>query len=198
MKRQSSGYTLLEMLVVIALTSIILMALMRFLGTSLLVYRSTFLQTLANETARVQLKRMSHILRSARSSDTGAFALVEASPQRIIFYANVDDDNSTERIRYELIGVDLVRGVTEPTGTPVEYDTDGEAVTTLARSIRNDTAPVFSYYTSEYPADTTPSVVIADTTYIEFSLIIDADPNQDPPPITVQSQVQLRNLKTNL
>ncbi len=192
------GYTLIEMLVVVSLTSIILIAIMRFMGAGVASYRATFLQTLANETARVQLKRMSHSIRSAWPSDTGAYPIIEAAPQRLVFYANADDDAETERIRYELVGTNLVRGVTQPVGDPLEYDTDDETVATLARFIRNGQDPVFSYYTSDYPDDTTPAETIADMTYVSFTLVIDADPDEDPSPITVQSQVQLRNLKTNL
>lgn len=198
MRRKITGYTLIEMLVVISLTSIILIAMMRFLGSTLGSYRLLFLQTFANETARVQLKRMSHSIRSARPSNTGAFPVIETSAQRLVFYANADADDDTERIRYELTGTNLVRGVTEPTGNPVVYNLAGEQVTTLARSIQNGANPVFSYYTSDYPGDATPAANIADTSYIAFSLVIDPEPTLDPPSITVQSQVQLRNLKINL
>ena len=73
-------------------------------------------------------------------------------------------------------------------------------MTTVAANIRNGAAPVFTYYDGNYPA-VTPPLTPADVTevkYINFSLIIDVDPAVDPPPVTVASQVQLRNLKTNL
>lgn len=192
------GFTLIELMVVIAISSIILVALIRFMGVSIPAYRSLFLQTLADETARVQLDRISHTLRSARVSDTGAFPLVEASPQRIIFYANIDSDAAVERVRYELVGTDLIRGITEPSGNPIIYDTAQETSVTVARSIQNGSSPVFTYYKSNYPEDTAAAATISEVTYVSFSLIIDADTVNSPPPITVQSQVQLRNLKTNL
>ena len=132
--------------------------------------------------------------------DIGAFPIIEASPQRFIFYANADSDTSIERVRYELIGTDLVRGVTKPSGSPVVYDTAQEQANTVARSIRNGANPVFYYYGSNYPTD--PAQVsganIANITYVSFTLTIDADTAQDPAAVVVQSQVQLRNLKTNL
>lgn len=196
--KASSGFTLTELLVVIAISGIICVALAMLMGNSISTYRVLFLQSLANETARVQLLRMSHLLRSLRPSDTGAFPLVEASAQRIIFYANVDDDTAIERVRYELVGTDLLRGVIEPTGNPITYPVSQEVVTTIARSIQNGATPLFSYYGSNYPADTTPAASVSVITYISFSLVIDADITNDPAPVTVQSQVQLRNLKTNL
>lgn len=192
------GFTLFEILIGISISSIIIVALVRLMGTSIPVYRSVFLQTLADETARVQLARMSHELRAAHASDTGAFPLVETSAQRLIFYANVDSDAAIERVRYELVGTDLLRGVTQPTGDPILYAVASEGVTTIARSIRNGVSPIFSYYTSDYPAVSTPAADISETTYISFSLTIDADTTTEPPAVTLQSQVQLRNLKSNL
>src|SRR5258708_927588 len=88
------GFTLVEIITVIAISSIIMAGMIRYMGTALPVYRSSFLQTLADETARVQLRRMSHEIRSAEPSNTGAFPIVEASPQQFIFYANADSDAS--------------------------------------------------------------------------------------------------------
>lgn len=192
------GFTLIELVVAVAISSILLIALIRFMGTAIPAYRSLFLQTLADETARVQLVRISHALRAARYGDTGAFPIVEATPSRIIFYANTDSDTATERVRYELVGTDLIRGITKPSGNPLVYNTAQETTVTVARSIQNGATPVFSYYGNGYPGTTTPAADISDITYVSFSLIIDADTAQNPPAATVQSQVQLRNLKTNL
>lgn len=185
-------------MVVVAISSIIIITLVRFMGISLPVYRSLFLQTLADETARVQLDRISHTLRAARVSDTGAYPLVEASPQRIIFYANVDSDTAVERVRYELVGADLIRGITKSSGNPLAYNTAEETSHIIARSIQNGTNPVFAYFSSNYPSDTTAAADISEVTYVSFSLVIDADTLNTPSAITVSSQVQLRNLKANL
>ncbi len=160
MKKVSTwGFTLIEVITAVAISSIVLVALVRLLGTSIPQYRSLFLQTLVSDTARVQLKRISHILREARSSDTGAYAIVEATPSKIVFYANIDEDTATERIRYELIGTNLVRGITNPSGNPIVYDTTGEAVSIVARSITNGTTPLFTYYGNTYPTDPNPLIL---------------------------------------
>ncbi len=153
------GFTLIELLVAIGISSAILAALTMIMGTSIPIYRSTFLQTNQSETARVQLKRISHQVREARPSDTGAYPIAEATGQKLVFYANVDSDASTERVRYELIGTDLVQGITKPTGNPLTYDVGQETVSTVARSVYNGTTPLFTYYGSDYPTDPNPLVL---------------------------------------
>lgn len=196
----NKGFTLIELLVAISLSSIIIVALVRIMGTSLPLYRSAFIQTTANETARVQLRRIAHEIRSAVPSDTGGFPLVDAAASRLIFYANIDSDSAVERVRYELVGTNVVRGITKPSGNPLTYNTDQEVTTIIARSVQNGGNPVFMYYGTNYPSDmnSVPEGNLAAITYIAFSLTLDADTTLPPPAVTVQSQVQLRNLKTNL
>ena len=197
----SYGLTLLEVIVGVAISSILMTALLRFLVAGYPLAKITHLQQQSTETARLQLKRMSKQMREARYSDTGAYPLVEVSPQRIVFYSDVDADNTTELISYSLVGTNLTRGVTKPVGTPATYDPDtDEVVSTVATGVQNGSTPIFTYYSGEYPAVVT-QLTGADITkvkYIQFYLAIDRDTAVDPPAIEVRSQVQLRNLKTNL
>lgn len=196
----SRGLTVIEVLIGVALSLILLTALLRFLVVGFPLARVTYLQAQSTESARIQLRRLSKSLRELRQSDTGSYALAAADPQRIIFYANVDADALTERVRYELVGTDLQRGVIKPTGSPLTYTVANEVVTSVTANVRNGATPVFTYYNGNYPADTTPLTPpdVTEVKYINFSLVIDADTAVDPPAVTVTSQVQLRNLKTNL
>ena len=91
---------MIEIILVMAISSIIIAALMRFMAVGYPLSRVVFLQASSTETARVQLKRLSKALRELRESDTGAYGLVVAEPQRIVFYSDVDSDDATERVRY--------------------------------------------------------------------------------------------------
>lgn len=197
---RQQGLTVVEIIIGAGLSLILLTALLRFLVVGFPLARVTYVQVQSTETARLQLKRISKSLRELRQSDTGSYALAAADPQRIIFYANVDADALTERIRYELAGTNLQRGIIKPTGSPLTYTSASEVVTTVTAHVQNGAAPIFTYYNGDYPAVTTPlnPVDVTEVAYIDFSLVIDADPAVDPPPVTVSSQVQLRNLKTNL
>lgn len=153
------GYTLIEILVAISISTIVIVGTVRFMGIALPLYRSTFLQSSADETAQIQMRRISNEIREARPSDTGAYPILQATPHRIIFFANVDGDAATERVRYELIGTTLVRGVLKPTGSPISYNVSNETVSTVARSIYNGTSPLFTYYGSDYPEVDEPLVL---------------------------------------
>jgi hypothetical protein len=198
--KQQLGLTILEVIMVVAISSFILIVLVRFLAVGYPLSKTTYLQVRSTETARIQLKRIVKILREARQSDTGSYPLVEITPQKIVFFADVDADDVTERVRLELSGTKLYKGTLEPTGDPLVYDEDNETEIVIMANVRNDTDPIFTYYSGDYPADTTPleNEDLSDVKYIEFDLKIDADTAIDPPAVEVQSQVQLRNLKTNL
>lgn len=199
-RRYQRGLTVLELIVGLSIGSILLAALLRFLVAGYPLSRITLLQANSNETARNTLNRIGREIRSTRLSDSGAYPLVAMLPQRIIFYADIDADPDTERVRYELSGTNLERGIINPTGDPVIYNELEEEVTIVTRHIQNGSDPIFTYYKGSYPADPVPltPVDLTEVKYIQFLLRIDADTDIDPPPIDVRSQVQLRNLKTNL
>ena len=181
---------MIEIILVMAISSIIIAALMRFMAVGYPLSRVVFLQASSTETARVQLKRLSKALRELRESDTGAYGLVVAEPQRIVFYSDVDSDD----------GTDFTRGIIKPSGEPLVYREEEEETAVVAGRVQNGGAAVFTYYTGDYPADLVPlsPADLKEVKYIQFRLMIDADPDVDPPPIEVLSQVQLRNLKVNL
>ncbi len=197
---KTHGFTVVEIIVVTAISSLLLMALLRFLTFGFPLSRITLMQTHSTETARLQLKRLATSLRELRTADTGAYPIVEATPFRIIFYANVDADAATERVRYELLGTNLVRGITKPTGSPLTYDVAQEKAVTVAANIQNGATPVLTYYGGDYPTATQAldATNIAAIRYIQFFLTINSDPTRPQDAIDVRSQVQLRNLKSNL
>jgi prepilin-type N-terminal cleavage/methylation domain-containing protein len=195
------GFSLTEVIVVIGISGVIMVILMRFTAAGWDISRETRLQQNATEDARLQLERIAKSMREARIADTGAYPLVVMSPQRMDFYSDVDADDATELVRYELVGTTLRRGVTQPTGNPVTYNQAANEVTTdVAHSIRNGNIPLFTYYSGDYPADQTPlsPIDLTEVKYIQFHLIVDSDPAVDPAPVDIISQVQLRNLKANL
>lgn len=195
-----AGFTLVELVIVAGISALMLAVLARFMASGFPLSRAVYEQASATETARVQLARITRALREARYADTGAYPLVEMEPSRIVFYSDVDADDVTERLRYELRGTDLERGVVKPSGTPLVYDAATETTVIVARGIRNGAEPVFTYFSGDYPGDSVPlsPVDLTEVKYIQYRLLIDSDPVNDPPAVELLSQVQLRNLKDNL
>jgi len=190
----------LEIVIVVTIVVVVVSTLIRFIVIGYPLQKTTYLQAKSTETARLQLKRIIKILREARTSDIGSYPLAEIGEQKIIFYSDVDADQVTERVRLELDGVQMKKGTTEPTGDPLEYDPVNEIEVVIINNVRNGADPIFTYYSGDYPADTTPLTAgdIGDVKYIEFNILVDVDPDIDPPAVDVSSQVQLRNLKDNL
>ena len=147
--KQQLGLTILEVIMVVAISSFILIVLVRFLAVGYPLSKTTYLQVRSTETARIQLKRIVKILREARQSDTGSYPLVEITPQKIVFFADVDADDVTERVRLELSGTKLYKGTLEPTGDPLVYDEDNETEIVIMANVRNDTDPIFTYYSGD-------------------------------------------------
>ncbi|MEN8252422.1 MAG: hypothetical protein ABFQ53_02490, partial [Patescibacteria group bacterium] len=123
-----------------------------------------------------------------------------------IFFANYDNDEEIERIRYFLNDADdtFNVGITElDTSTvPPSYDTDTEVITRKANFVVNnsDEEPIFSYYNLqntlvEIPTDGT-SADVTDISLVKILLFVNVDQIRQPNNIRIQSHVLMRNLST--
>lgn len=139
--------------------------------------------------------------RNISAASTGSYGIESATDQSFIFFTNLDSDILRERVRYFLDGTDLKKGVIEPSGVPLVYDSGDEVITTLVPSVTNGANPVFFYYDSTYTGTeaalatpATPSTV----RLINMTLTVDEDPNRAPGPVTVTVNAVPRNIKDNL
>ena len=90
----------------------------------------------------------------------------------------------------------LRKGVTEPTEHPVEYPEENEVVTILSQYIRNQ-LPIFRYFDGDNNELAAPAR-LEDTKLMRVHLIININPLRAPGDFELESNVQIRNLKTNL
>lgn len=90
----------------------------------------------------------------------------------------------------------LRKGITNPSGHPVEYPADQEEVRVLSRYIMSD-LPIFRFFDGNGDELATPAR-LEDTKLIRVHLIINVNPNRPPQNFELESDVQIRNLKTNL
>lgn len=147
------------------------------------------------------LKIFTSEVRSASPSSAGAYAISQAGPQSFTFYGDIDSDGLKERVRYSLDGTILRKGVITPVGNPPTYNPDDEVVSDQATDIINQEEAVFSYYDASYDGTTAPleePVNPLDVKLVRISLLFDQSTSTPPGPLTLTSQVSIRNLKDNL
>ncbi len=122
-------------------------------------------------------------------------------------YCNWQEPSHSMKVRFILSWTETAssqetefkKGVIEPVGNPPVYPKDQEKITTLSRYVQNNIdSPqkyVFKYFDIngneiiEYPARA------EETHLMQIFLIINVEPNRDPEDYTLESKVQLRNLK---
>jgi len=195
----NKGFTLIEILVSTALIVILAMG---FLGIQYILSQnqtSTWRSYLAIESANVSVSGIVKEIRDARESDIGSYPLVTANDQEIIFYSDYDSDGEVERVRYTLSGTDLTKGVIEPSGSPISYPLVNEKTKVVSDIVQNGTQPVFYYYNSDWPTDTTNNPLvqasrIAEARQVKIILITNAKPEDTKNDYTLESDVRLRML----
>ena len=146
----------------------------------------------AIEQARDAIDVMITEIRSASSSEQGAYALLITEEQNFIYYSDIDGDGKTEKVRYFLEESELKKVVTEP-GVLMDYS--GTAATsTIASYMNNQESSIFIYYDSSYSEVST----INDIRLVNIQLKINVTPEIAPNDYWARTDVNLRNLKDNL
>jgi hypothetical protein len=168
------------------------------------VYGYTFQQLQAINEARKGIETMIREIREARYGEDGSYPLKEAGDFQFVFFGDIDRDQAVERIRYFLEGTDFKKGVTEPSGDPPRYVLGDETVSVLSSYVRNTPSEmVFTYYNGDWPTDVInnplPTLTrLTETKLMHIYLKINVDPNRPPDNFELESDTQIRNLKTNL
>jgi prepilin-type N-terminal cleavage/methylation domain-containing protein len=190
----SAGFTLIEMLVVIAITVIISAVVM---NTIINFYRYndyTVAQTNELREARNGLQLMIRDLREMTFADNGQFPLVATASTSVVFFSDVDRDDSVELIAYDLAGTTLQKYVYNAAGVTYSTTTPDDTIV-LSEYVQNslEATPIFRYYdTSGVEATATTS--ISDIRYITVDLIVNVDPIRNPGEFTLRSSAALRNI----
>lgn len=191
------SFTLIETLITIAIFSILVGAVS---SSIVMLYRThgySFQQSSAIDEARRGIETMVKEIREAKSGDDGSYIIGKADDFEFIFYSDIDKDEATERVRYFIDGSDFKKGVIEPVGFPVSYPLEAETVSFLSRYVRN-LPPIFHYYDGDGFEIVELPARLKDTKLMKVYLTVNVDPSRAPSDYTLQSSVQIRNLKTNL
>jgi prepilin-type N-terminal cleavage/methylation domain-containing protein len=177
LKLKNKGFTLVELLVSIAILTIVGIALSTFQSNIFTFAFSSQANLSAQLSARHVIRQIVAQLREAAPSSVGGYPIALAATSSLTFFSDLNNDGLEEQIRYFLSGKNLMQGVTSPTGSPLAYVPGNEKLSTIVANVVNGTStPIFQYYDSNYAGTSTPLT---------------------DPVITVTTQVMIRNLKDN-
>ncbi|MEA2113144.1 MAG: prepilin-type N-terminal cleavage/methylation domain-containing protein [Patescibacteria group bacterium] len=90
----------------------------------------------------------------------------------------------------------LKKGVINPSEYPIEYPQDQEEISILSQYVKN-TLPVFRYFDGNGNELAAPAR-LGETKLMRVYLLINVNPERAPQYFELESNVQIRNLKTNL
>lgn len=196
-----SGFSVIEVLVSVFVLILIGLAVYSFQKNVFSLNRIIPQNLTAQDEARKALKSMSAEIRTASPSNLGAYALSETATSSFTFYSNVDGDSFKERVRYFVAGATLKKGVIKPSGTPLTYNPANEIVSELVHDTANAATSTFSYYDAGYDGTTQPltePIDISKVRLVKITIVIDRNPQAPPAPLTLTTQISMRNLKDNL
>lgn len=199
----NKGFTLIETIITIVIFALLMGVVSGFIVLGYRTQSYSFQQSMAIGEARKGIETMVKEIREARGGDDGSYVIEKAEDYEFIFYSDIDKDEATERVRYFVEGTDFKKGVIDPAGWPIDYLPENEVVTILSRYVRNGATLVFTYYNGDWPGDTVNNPLptparLKETKLMHVYLIVNVDPNRPPQNFDLESDAQIRNLKTNL
>ena len=193
MKRFSSGFSLMEMIVVIGLVSVLSLLL------SLIISRGFNSYRFSRESIEAQ-DEIALAMRDFEKKTRGATEIIMAGQYDLTFYVYLGDETcpAPSYVHYFLSGDELQRGIISPvqTGPDITYPPENEVNKTIAKFIVV-TLPIFDYYDDSSQIMQFP-IYIDSIKMIRITISSDEDINKPPLPITETTTVNLRNLKKNL
>ena len=195
MKRALPGYTLIEMIAVIAIASITLVA---TTAAIILFYRSNLKslnQAYAVESARTGMQHMVADIRGIQYGADGSYPVSSIATSSFVFYTDTNGDGVAERVEYYLSGTNLIRGITYYSGIPPVYTLSTESTTTVSSYVRNnlENVSLFSFYTSTSTQITTYSTTTR-VAYVSVALVVNQNISTSTGDYTLRSTAALRNV----
>lgn len=191
------GFTLIEILVTISITSVVIVALGSLIQYFYKTNAYVLEETQAAESARRSIENAMADLREASYGADGSYPLAAAATSTVTFFANIDNDLSIEKVRYYLSGTTLYRGTTKAAGNPPSYAGQPEVATLVVDNLRNGTSTLFYYFDSAGNQLSDP-INVAKVTSVKARVETDVNPNRAPEIFTLTGNATLRNLRSTI
>ena len=196
---RQAGFTFVETIMAMFIGSVVVSS--GFVVQKLVTqnYTESFEEVRQIDEVGMVVRRWVNELREIRDGEDGAYPLLKADDNEIIFFSDVDNDRKTERLRYFLEGSALKRGLIQPTGDPARYELAQEVVTVVSDKMVADTTPLFTYYNRDYPGDMVNNPIpmasrLLSTRAVRLTVKVGLSKDFAVPDLKWESLVQLRNL----
>jgi prepilin-type N-terminal cleavage/methylation domain-containing protein len=199
MRCNKNGFTLVEMIIVIAIYTLVMFALFTSV-TSFYRYNAyAVAQSYQVNQARRGMEAFVRDVREMTYADDGTYPLARIESNLIGFYSDIDRDDSVEYVEYELSSTTLQERIYSATGTPPVYGATPEETRTLSEYVQNigQGTSTFEYFDANGD-QATASTTVTDIVYVVAKIIVNIDPVRDPGEFMLKSSAALRNLKPNL
>lgn len=203
--RGQRGFSLIELLVVLAVASVLSAAVLVTFITTLDTFATQEIRIQNQDQARLAMDQLTRFIRMATSSavntTTQSDAIVVAQATEIVFYADVNGDDHPDKVRYYVSGNMLKMQSVAPvlSGTPPAwsypaYPDDGIVVVGVKVG-----STLFTYYKYESGAlapvayTSTNVNALKSITTVNVNLEITVTPQwESPVPVKIASSVQIR------
>lgn len=186
------GVTLIELLVYITILLMLMTMGYEYITKGFVATTFSSEQEEAIDNARKAIEKISEELRGANESENGSYPIDFFDENEIVFYSDINDDDSMEKIRYYIAGNQLKRDLTA-SGPSDDYS--GTAETSLVASYINNQSEPFFYY---YDNNGTQTDIKNNIRMIGINIKVNVTPDRAPNDYYVETNIHLRNLKDNL
>lgn len=198
------GFSILEVIIVMAIAVVILFSLSSF-RTNFNVIDTLLSQELqSRQDLDDSMQIMTTEIRSAAPSSLGAYPIDAAATSSLAFYSDMYRNGTFERVRYFLSSSTLYKGVIVPGGNPLVYATSSELVSAVATSITVTTStPLFTYYDANYTGTSSSSapmsypVNIQSVRLVQVQFYAAIQGSSSTVPQLFSSMISIRNLRSN-
>ena len=202
-KQTHSGFTLIEIMLSIFIFGSIVTVVLSFAVYFFRNYSFSFEETQSISLAQTAVTKMVREIREAKTSETGTWPIITAEDNLFSFYSDVTNDGRSDLVRYFLSSNTLMRGVIEPTVSPISYPNQNETISIVASNIDLTSGSIFKYFNGAYPTDTVNNPLPQDNRiyavrYIEIYITINITPDTGSTPYQIVSGVNVRSIKSNL
>ena len=219
--KSQRAFSLSEMLVVIAVSVILILAITMFVSRSFQLKRIHFEQAQITEDARIQMRRISEQIKNGRYMDCNNNKVIEnygppperwllaANKYALTFRTNLDDDDEAEQVSYFLnANSELTREVSQISSQNCAINEAEKETTIVLKDVRNrsEERALFEYYANGGAKPVAIADGVNNLTFHQLSavelvginLMIDANPNQNPSAALVSTAAQPRMASNNL